>query len=174
MSLNNDIVKSEDFIDYYNDVIRGELTLCFSINPNFAKQYKENNLEVRKIILMNGIFASLNDKIDEDDISLGIDKYLIDNSLADDEIYISSYSALIYESLFETKDIIGKEVYLIKTKGNAEDGEVKETLKFKIKGIKYNGYTNEKMLSKLSSIQFINYAYLISTDSKDMVVQLLI
>ena len=38
---------------------------------------------------MNGIFASLNDKIDEDDISLGIDKYLIDNSLADDEIYIN-------------------------------------------------------------------------------------
>ena len=76
----DDIVKSDDFIDYSNDVIKGELTLCFSINPNFAKQYKENNIEVRKITLMNGIFVSLNDKIDEDDISLGSYKYLIDNS----------------------------------------------------------------------------------------------
>lgn len=165
----NDIINSSEYIDYYNDVINGELTLCFSINPNFYNQYVEESTSIREYSRIGGLFISSDEIVDEDDIQSNSLAIVVNNELNDGEIYLKQENKYQYESLFDVADIVGKEIFFIKTTGNALDGNIQGVVKLKVMGYKPNcAEANEETVRLFNEIQLSNYAYLISTDSLDV------
>lgn len=160
-----DLTSSESFTKYRGDIISGEITLAYSLNENFLKQFKNDCSSVRNYTIAYGLFASADETPDIDDIQYKSGYFYINNSLQDDEIYLTIDRKNEFLKLFNTNDITNKDLYLIKTNGNTEDGRIISTKKLKILGFNDKGTTtiNLKTALEILSMQIFEYAYLIPT-----------
>ena len=164
-----EILDSEDFFEYYNDIINGELSLCFSLNQNFYNQYVEESTSDREYTRLGKMYFSLDEKVDRSDVNFETGCVVVDEKINDGEIYIREEDRTLYEAFFGTSELIGKEIYIIRTKGNALDGDVIDSIKLTIAGFKKNNNgASKETVRRLSAMQLLNYAYLVSIDTEDI------
>ena len=162
--------QSEEFTDYYADLCNGELTLDYTLNPNFYTDIKENKGDLCNYAPLGGLSLCTSDSPDD-----YVRKYTsrncfqrINNSLKDDEVllpYGDYYQAIV--NSFEDHNPIGKDIYLIKTENRSTGEIVKSTLKLKIAGTTKESSANLNLntLRKIVSRQTRILGYLVPTDA---------
>lgn len=166
----SELLLSNEFNKYRNDVLNGEITLAYSLNPNFLNDVKENITQVRQYADLYGIFTSTCLEIVEGSFQFDGGYFFINNSLKDDEIILSEGRREQYLALFG-EEYIGKELYFIKKDGNTNEGRIIDSISLKVVGCYKSGsFVNLNVAKKLLSMQLFNYAYLVPyTESSEII-----
>ena len=164
------LILSDAFSDYRIDVLNSEISLGYTLNPNFLSDLKENVTTIRNFTYAFGIFASTCEEIIDRSFQYNGGFFYINDSLGDDEIVISTARDKDCKKLFGTKEYINKELYFIKKDGNTIDGRTLSSHSLKISGNAKATYINSNNVKKFVSMQIFNYAYLIPISSNSDIV----
>ncbi|MGM9858223.1 MAG: hypothetical protein ACI311_03120, partial [Bacilli bacterium] len=157
------LAKSQLYESYFEDIINGTLSLTFSNNPNYLKDYKLNNFEIRNFCRVNGIFASADAIPDEYDTQYDGGSFFYNETLKDDEVIIHKDRIPYFASMYgvdTTEELIGQTLTFIKTENNEIDGTIIDSLPLKIIGFGNETSVSPNNISRITAMNVFEYGYL--------------
>mgnify|MGYP004685451465 FL=1 len=156
----------KEYETYFNDIVNGELTLGYTLNPDFYSQRKDGENSDRTIIYLSGIFFSPGEvpgQYDQQGATTWSSYGGYESALKDDEVVLpASYRALLFVAL-GNQEPVGKEIHLYKTDNGERDGKITGDIKLKIKRFSQNGAFafNYKTGKRVNAMQTKVLGYLV-------------
>lgn len=147
--------KTDDYENYINEIVNGDIGVAYTLNPNFLNDVKEND-EFCSIMLFADLFLSIDGKTVYEDAKYDYRSLVYSKSkLNDDEIVLSYTYArpvMAQYNVTDPKDIIWKDVYLVKTVSSYFLNPIEGALKLKIVGLDYTTQVNLATKNKLNAL----------------------
>ena len=162
-----ELINSPEFDEYNSAVFDGDLSLDYTLNPNFYEQYCADCSSVRQFSRIGGLIASADNLLDNYDYELPMRAIVLGTAEVDNEITISSQDYQALAMMYETMDLVGKDLTFFKTDGNTLQGDYIDNITLKIKATtNENYYATQETISAINAMTTFNYSYLVPNTSE--------
>ena len=144
-------------------MVTGELTLDFTLNPNFYHDIKDKKGLLSQAIPLGGFSLSATNKLENEVIKYGfVDIITIGNNVKENEVNIPSYLYQTLSLYYPDHKVIGKEIYRLKKEGNEAGGNVSGAVKRKICNTNNSStLVSENIAKEILAIQTRKIGYLV-------------
>ena len=154
---------SDDFVNYFNDIVTGELTLDFTLNQNFYQDIKDKKGLLSQAIPLGGFSLSTTNKLEDEVIKYSFtDIITIGNNEKENEVNIPPHLYQTLSLYYPDQKVIGKEIYRLKREGNEAGGNVSGAVKRKICNTNdYSTRVSKDIAKEILAIQTREIGYLV-------------
>ena len=138
------------------------MSLCYTLNQNFESYYRENNTDICTIAPSGGLFYSVDPILDNTDFFDEQGYCALDPTLKDNEVFLYKGDAEQICLASQTDNLIGKDLYEIKSDGNKLGRQIIETYKEKVAGYRNDGFFGGiETIRRLNAMQLFCFGYLV-------------